>query len=123
MRLPRPLSLATLLMLAVSASTPAIAGTKLFIGFGHGHGHGHYHGHYSHRYHRPRNSLKSPLRYYRYDTGHGYHHGSARSCHPVHKWVTDHYGRQSQIGGTMCYDAYGNGYVVPGSRYVIGSAY
>lgn len=46
---------------------------------------------------------------------HAYH----RDCHPVYKIVYDHYGQPMKIGGTMCYDEYGNGYVVPGSRYLI----
>ncbi len=29
-------------------------------------------------------------------------------------------GRLAQFGGTMCYDAYGNGYILNGSRYFIG---
>ena len=44
-------------------------------------------------------------------------HHSQKACHPVTKIVTDHYGRYQSIGGTMCYDNYGQGYVVTGSRY------
>ena len=45
-----------------------------------------------------------------------YSHGSG--CHTVSK--TDYWhGRLAKIGGTMCYDAYGNPYVVSGSRYVM----
>ena len=42
----------------------------------------------------------------------------ARKCHNV---VTDGYfhGRYAKIGGTMCYDHAGNGYIVDGSRYLI----
>ena len=32
----------------------------------------------------------------------------------------DRNGRPARIGGTLCYDAYGYAYVVPGSRYLIG---
>ena len=41
-------------------------------------------------------------------------------CTPVSKIGYDGYGRAIRIGGTMCFDGYGAGYVVPGSRYVIG---
>ena len=42
----------------------------------------------------------------------------ARRCHGI---TTDGYfhGRYAKIGGTMCYDRYGNGYIVDGSRYLI----
>ncbi len=48
----------------------------------------------------------------------GYDYGGGTACHPVSK---DGYsrGRHARIGGTMCYDHYGQGYVVRGSRYVI----
>ena len=42
-----------------------------------------------------------------------------RTCHTVSKTGYDGYGRKAKIGGTMCYDSYGNSYVVKGSRYVI----
>lgn len=47
-----------------------------------------------------------------YSAGHG-------SCHPVSKIVHDAYGQPLKVAGTMCYDAYGRSYVVPGSRYVM----
>ena len=31
-----------------------------------------------------------------------------------------HQGRRATFGGTFCYDAYGQGYIVPGSEYLIG---
>ncbi len=42
----------------------------------------------------------------------------ARNCQDV---VTDGYfrGRYAKLGGTMCYDRAGNGYMVDGSRYLI----
>ena len=42
------------------------------------------------------------------------------ACTPVSKITYDSYGRPLRIGGTMCFDRYGVGYIVPGSRYVIG---
>ena len=47
-----------------------------------------------------------------------YDHGYQGSCHPVKKrgyWR----GHRAKIGGTACIDAYGNHYVVKGSRYLI----
>jgi hypothetical protein len=41
------------------------------------------------------------------------------ACHPVIGRGTDHFGRAAKFGGTMCYDRFGRGYVVPGSRHVI----
>ena len=41
------------------------------------------------------------------------------ACHPVVGKGADHFGRRAKFGGTMCYDRYGYGYVVAGSRYVI----
>jgi hypothetical protein len=41
------------------------------------------------------------------------------ACHPVVGHGRDHFGRQAKFGGTMCYDRFGNGYVVAGSRHVI----
>ena len=47
------------------------------------------------------------------------HRGYGRACHTVSKIGYDNYGRKAKIGGTMCYNSYGNSYVVKGSRYVI----
>lgn len=46
------------------------------------------------------------------------HQQYARKCHGV---VTDGYfnGRYAKVGGTMCYDRAGNGYIVDGSRYLV----
>ena len=46
------------------------------------------------------------------------HDQYARKCHGV---VTDGYfnGRYAKVGGTMCYDRAGNGYIVDGSRYLV----
>ena len=58
----------------------------------------------------------------------GYYEGSRRGgygryeqrsdCHAVSK-VGYWHGHKALIGGTMCYDRYGNSYVVDGSRYLI----
>lgn len=41
------------------------------------------------------------------------------ACHPVVGNGRDHFGRRAKFGGTMCYDRFGYGYVVAGSRHVI----
>ncbi|MGH6620466.1 MAG: hypothetical protein ACREF6_13060 [Alphaproteobacteria bacterium] len=85
------------------------------------HGHRGHHRHYSHRRH-----------------GHGHwrsgfsvriwdpypppvirHYSVARPCHPVVGHGQDQFGRRAKFGGTMCYDRFGNGYVVAGSQHVI----
>lgn len=42
---------------------------------------------------------------------------SRKACHPVTKIVTDSRGYYQSLAGTMCYDNYGQSYIVPGSRY------
>ncbi len=39
-----------------------------------------------------------------------------KACHKVVKVVTES-GYSHRVGGTMCYDRYGESYIVPGSRY------
>jgi hypothetical protein len=48
-----------------------------------------------------------------------HHHWVTRACHPVVGHGLDAFGRQAKFGGTMCYDRFGNGYVVAGSQHVI----
>jgi len=75
-----------------------------FRGPGRGHGHAHF-------YAPPKS----------FGHGRGYRRGAAgvgRGCHPV--WKRGHWrGYPAKVGGTMCYDAYGQGFVVRGSRYLI----
>lgn len=49
--------------------------------------------------------------------GHGFNSGHNR-CRRVSKHDY-HHGREALIGGTLCYDSYGNPYIVRGSRYII----
>ena len=138
----KSLLMTTLLLTASAFSAPALAGGGVSITFGSGHYSHHTGRHFHHRrtyssdaYHRNRRGSSAGRRHHQvhrknyaprtgFFAGHQqYHHGASQGCHPVHKWVTDHYGKQTQIGGTKCYDAYGNGHVVPGSRYVIESGY
>jgi len=48
-----------------------------------------------------------------------HHYPVATACHPVVGHGQDAYGRRAKFGGTMCYDRFGNGYVVAGSEHVI----
>lgn len=73
--------------------------------FHHRHLKGKLHGH--HRGHSPRHSYASRYGY----AGRG-------GCHEVSK-VGHHHGQKALIGGVMCYDSHGRGYVVKGSRYVV----
>jgi len=41
-----------------------------------------------------------------------------KPCHPVTKVIVGRHGQYRGVDGTMCYDQYGNGYVVKGSRYL-----
>ena len=111
---------------------PAQAGISISIGNGHHYGHHNHSNHYSHNYKRKHYYKRSYSRKHNHH-GYGYsnqhrsykkHHGYKKhvgryDCHAVTKWAHDDYGRKLKIGGTMCYDAYGRSYVVPGSRYVI----
>ena len=69
---------------------------------------------HSYRYNSYRNHYDRP--YIKYG---GNYYKQAKSCHPVSKYTYDDYGDRHKIGGTMCYDRYGEGYVVEGSRYQI----
>jgi hypothetical protein len=84
------------------------------------HGHNKHHGHHRHHAHRHGhwhsgfsvhvwNPPPPAVRYY----------PAVRPCHPVIGHGVDQFGRRAKFGGTMCYDGYGNGYVVAGSQHVI----
>ena len=86
---------------------------------------GHHHRPYyaPRRHHRPHYYGGHSRRHYSYSDGayndrHSYRHTNNRACHPVYKHGYWH-GRPAKVGGTMCYNRYGNGYVVSGSRYLI----
>lgn len=123
-------------ILAVIVSLP-LSQTANARGYGghHGHGHhGHHSGHYGygHRYnygygHRPYYGGSHYIRHPGYSgyATHGNYAGypannyvsQPNGCRQVYKNTYDEYGNPQQIGGTMCYDNYGQGYVVEGSRY------
>lgn len=75
------------------------------------------------RHHRPNYYGGHSRRHYSYSDGgynnrHSYRHTNSRACHPVYKRGQWH-GRPAKVGGTMCYNRHGEGYVVTGSRYLI----
>jgi hypothetical protein len=73
---------------------------------------------YSNHYYQPKKRLHTQhQRKSAYNNNH--YRQYQKSCHPVSKTVTDRHGRYQDIGGTMCYDRAGRGYVVSGSRYHI----
>jgi len=80
---------------------------------------GHSYRHRDHHYYRG-NRYYAPPRAYSHRPAPRHHqysrHGSG--CHAVSK-TKYHHGRLAKVGGTMCYDSYGNPYVVSGSRYVM----
>ena len=87
----------------------------------------HYGGHHSYRrpHHRSHNQgyYRKPHRsYYNHSDGRRGHRNyssyGAQPCHPVNKEGRWH-GRPAKIGGTMCYNRYGKGYIASGSRYLI----
>lgn len=86
------------------------------------HGHGHRYGtRYGHRYWRKHGHHGVVVHAWR-PVGHRPSYHSRRihaACHRVVGHGYDHFGRRAKFGGTMCYDRYGKGYVVAGSRYVI----
>ena len=122
---------AAILLIGGFVIQPAQAGISISIGTGHHYGHHHKHSAYGvHNYKRKHHYQRSYQRKY---SSHRYHQNNRHSdgkrgyskhlgrydCHAVTKWAYDDYGQKLKIGGTMCYDAYGQAYVVPGSRYLI----
>jgi len=94
----------------------AVAGVAVYSAISHSRHSGHRYGHrYGHRggHHGGRHHS-------RHDGHRGGHSGyrSEGGCHKVSKRGYYH-GREARIGGTQCYDSYGNPYIVRGSRYVI----
>ena len=94
---------------------------------------GDYHrGHHAHRKHHAKRHYGGRYHHRKgYAVGkHRHRHGyrgkgrakHAYGCHPVSK-VRWYRGRKARFGGTLCYDPYGHGYIVPGSRYLIGYLY
>ena len=77
--------------------------------------HGRHHSHHntfafspSHNYGNYGSSLSSS----------SHHYNQGTSCRSTYKYQYDEHGNKIRINGTLCYDSYGNAYIVPGSRYV-----
>lgn len=101
---------------AALLSLSALPGAQA-SGYGYGH-HNHGHGHHGNGYNY---LLPGLILGYALSNNHNYsnsHSYSGRDCRKVHKYRYDSFGGKTKISGTMCYDDYGNPYVVPGSRYV-----
>lgn len=77
------------------------------------------HGHHFSR-HKHRSYKHNSYRRHYYNTGRNRHYSNYRQpCHQVSKLKYDEYGVAHKIGGTLCYDRRGEGYIVSGSRYHI----
>lgn len=90
-------------------------------GYGNGHNKGHNKG-YNGKSHK-RKGHNSGGHYGKGHHGNSYYtgynqYGYGRNCHQVSKKSRWH-GRKARVGATKCYDSYGNGYIVEGSRYLI----
>lgn len=70
--------------------------------------------HWRHRHHRrPAHRQGRPRHRGSWDYG-----PAARACHPVQR-INYFHGRKALVGGILCYDRRGRGYVLRGSRHII----
>ena len=83
------------------------------------HKHHSYHRHHGHRHHGHWRSGFSVRIWDPYPPPVIRHYSVVRPCHPVVGHGQDRFGRPAKFGGTMCYDRFGNGYVVAGSQHII----
>ena len=113
--LPAILALLVLPIHANAANYGSGIGLHLTLGHhGGGHGKGYGKGHGRNYGHGNKHSNKG-----RHNNVQAYAGGSqGNHCRPTYKHVYDDYGNSTKINGTLCYDHYGQAYVVPGSRYV-----
>ncbi|MBL1321817.1 MAG: hypothetical protein COA63_012265 [Methylophaga sp.] len=74
---------------------------------------------YGHRKSYAYQQYRAPHYQQRKHNNYNNHSTYTKPCHQVSKMVVDDYGQYQKVGGTMCYDSYGQGYVVSGSRYQI----
>jgi hypothetical protein len=110
----------SILILGFTFSASATADTRLHfnglhIALGGDRNHYKYNHGYNHRY--PKYKAQS---HHQRHSSHTYGHDYSnyrKPCHQVSKIYHDEYGDPHRISGTMCYDRYGTGYVVEGSRY------
>ena len=118
------LTVGCLLLLSVM-SLPASAGS-FSLGYSSG-GHSNHHyssrNHHSYDHHNSYGYQQHNYSYYQQKrhsrTSYYGHLSYKKPCHQVYKTSVDHYGEYNKVGGTMCYDRYGQGYIVSGSRYHI----
>lgn len=119
----------TMLALSIAASAPVHAGEYGNHHYRQHDGAGGYH-HKGRRHHGHVGHNRAHRQHRGYDRGYGGAHigprtvvgpprrwAAPRPCHPVSK-VAYRHGRGVRVGGTMCYDAYGNAYIVKGSRWL-----
>ena len=78
--------------------------------YGYGHQNAYNYQQYNHPYYQQRNHNNNT-----YSRNRAY----TKPCHQVSKTVIDDYGDYHKVGGTMCYDKYGQPYIVSGSRFRI----
>jgi hypothetical protein len=108
-----------------------VSAGSLTLGYSSG-GHNNHHYNYGHHYSSKhynygyRNSYSYNYKqnnypYYQQKRHNSYdnHSSYTKPCHQVSKTVVDDYGQYQKVGGTMCYNSYGQGYIVSGSRYQI----
>ena len=110
--------LATLILPLLAFTLPTTSRAWSYNGNGYGE-HGYYgHGqHYSHDYGYAHRYAQNSHYYGAGTASHQYGY-NAGNCHPTSK-IGYFDGYQGKIGGTMCYDEYGDPYIVRGSRYLI----
>ena len=122
----------------ILALTPIQVSSATDYGYSYGsnshHGHGKHHNyrhhygnsrHYnSNHYRKHNNHSYYPSYSYGYSSnysGNASNYSSGKDCRPTHKYQYDEHGNEIRINGTLCYNSYGNAYIVPGSRYVADS--
>ena len=121
----------------LASAGPAFAGHKKHHGGHHKH---HVHKHHKHHWHKHHKHHKHHRKHRRHGWGnfffafpivqHSYRQEpvyvqpvpqqrARYNCQPTTgtRYIN---GRMANIGGTFCYDAFGQGYIVPGSEYFIG---
>jgi len=122
-------ALSILFTVLIPTKTASAGGYGVYLGYGnydghYGIGYGHHNQHNHHGNYSPGYSQNSynqgynPSGHYANYPAQRYSH-QARPCHQVSKYTYDEYGNAHKIAGTMCYNNYGEGYVVEGSRYEI----
>ena len=126
-----PLTFSSLILLGLISLPVAAGGYSITLGYG-GHNNNHSYGHhypskhYNHGYSKHNSYRYKQHRYPDYQqrnhnsyNAYGNRSSYTKPCHQTSKIVVDGYGRYQKIGGTMCYNSYGQGYIVSGSRYKI----